>query len=94
MRINVYDEEMTDRIEVIERKVNGNTFTGLRFYLELPVTTMPSGEQVRGPFLHGPSDDESSAVTFWSKDDMRGLLEMALTKLDEHYGDAKQQGRG
>lgn len=93
MRVNVYAEELTDRIEIIERKVNGNTFTGLRFYLELPVTTMPSGEQMRGPFLHGPSDDESAAVTLWEDKDRYGqdrhtlekLLMRALAALDEHY---------
>ncbi len=87
MRVNVYSEELTDRVDIIERKVNGNTFTGLRFYLELPVTTMPSGEQVRGPFLHGPSDDESAAVTFWGvkgSGDLLDLLVRALAALDEH----------
>ena len=87
MRVNIYSEELTDRIEIIEREVNGNTFTGLRFYLELPVTTMPSGDQVRGPFLHGPSDDESSAVTFWGDKDsnsLRELLQKAAWALDDH----------
>jgi hypothetical protein len=92
MRVNVYSEELTDRIEIIERDVNGYKFTGLRFYLELPVTTMPSGEQVRGPFLHGPSDDESSAVTFWSKDDLRHVLMKALDALDKHYEQYNRSG--
>lgn len=34
MRVNVYAEEMTDRVEIVEK----GEFTGLRFYLELPVT--------------------------------------------------------
>ncbi len=85
MRVNVYAEEITDRIEIIEKTINGHVFTGLRFYLELPVTTMPSGEQVSGPFLHGPDDDDSAAVTFWGKKDLRATLRKALDILDEHY---------
>lgn len=92
MRVNVYAEEMTDRIEIIEKKVNGDVFTGLRFYLELPVTTMPSGEHVRGPFLHGPDDDDSSAVTFWGKADLREVLAKAMDALNEHYSDEQQHG--
>lgn len=84
MRINVYAEEMTDRIEIIGKEIDGHTFTGLRFYLELPVTTM-HGEQLRGPFIHRPGDDDSSAVTFWGKRDLREVLRKALAMLDGHY---------
>lgn len=84
MRVNVYAEEMTDRIEIIAKEVDGQTFTGLRFYLELPVTTV-HGEQLQGPFIHRPGDDDSSAVTFWGKRDLRVVLREALHKLDEHY---------
>jgi hypothetical protein len=83
MRVNVYAEEMTDRVEVIEKTADGQVFTGLRIYLYLPVTT-PIGI-VRGPFEHRPGDDDSSAVTFWGKQDMRGVLRKALALLDEHY---------
>jgi hypothetical protein len=38
MRVNIYAEEMTDRIEIIHKTIDGQDFTGLRFYLELPVT--------------------------------------------------------
>lgn len=41
--------------------------------------------QVRGPFIHRPGDDDSSAVTFWGKKDLRNVLRQALEKLDEHY---------
>ncbi len=40
MRVNVYAEEMTDRIEVISKEIEGQKFTGLRIYLELPVTAL------------------------------------------------------
>lgn len=88
MRVNVYAEEMTDRIEIISKTIDGCEFTGLRFYLELPVTMLGThGEalQHRGPFIHRPGDDDSSAVTFWGKRDLRKVLWRALVELDLHY---------
>lgn len=88
MRVNIYAEEMTEIVEVITKEINGHKFTGLRFYLHLPVT-VGGGEgkpvQVRGPFMHHPDDDDSSAVTFWGKRDLRVALRLALDALDEHY---------
>lgn len=93
MRVNVYAEEMTDRVEIISKEIEGSRFTGLRFYLELPVT-LPSGcrspsgaelYQAKGPFIHHPGDDDSSAVTFWGKQDLRVMLRQALELLDVHY---------
>ncbi len=110
MRVNVYAEEMTDRIEIIGKEIEGHTFTGLRFYLELPVTIPGArivssnnaverakgletafGEvtQLAGPFMHHPGDDDSSAVTFWGKRDLRAMLRQALKMLDEHYDGAQ-----
>src|SRR5690349_16526071 len=83
MRVNVYAEEMTDRIEIISKEIDGHSFTGLRLYLELPATV--SGQQYQGPFMHRPGDDDSSAVTFWGKRDLRVVLRKALEQLDEHY---------
>lgn len=103
MRVNVYAEEMTDRIEIISKEIDGHTFTGLRFYLELPASTYKYaiGQQVekdveprthkdevlqiKGPFIHRPGDDDSAAVTFWGKRDLRAVLRKALALLDEHY---------
>jgi hypothetical protein len=102
MRVNVYAEEMTDRIEIIGKEIDGHRFTGLRFYLELPVTVGGTGRhrsegpsvyppisgepaQVSGPFVHRPGDDDSAAVTFWGKRDLREVLRKALAMLDEHY---------
>lgn len=91
MRVNVYAEEMTDRIEIIEKEVEGNKFTALRFYLELPVTY--GNQNVSGPFIHRESDDDSAAVTFWGKKDLRITLKKALKLLDDHYeAKAKQYG--
>lgn len=84
MRVNVYAEEMTDRIEIIGKEIDGHRFTGLRFYLELPATG-PDGTQHQGPFVHRPGDDDSSAVTFWGKRDLRAVLLRALRMLDDHY---------
>ena len=106
MRVNVYAEEMTDRVEIISKKIEGQTFTGLRFYLELP-TSLPKNvylagatpdvekayaepptdetRNVKGPFTHRPGDDDSAAVTFWGKRDLRDLLRKALAMLDAHY---------
>lgn len=116
MRVNVYAEEMTDRLEIIAKEIDGRTFTGLRFYLELPVTDYEVGRfkcvecagtgwvggqggdpcghcgghktvprQLRGPFHHHFGDDDSAAVTFWGKRDLRAVLRKALELLDEHY---------
>ena len=68
MRVNVYAEEMTNQVKVFERCINGQTLTALRIYLHLPVT-QPDSQQIRGPFMHRPDDDDSSAVTFWGKPD-------------------------
>lgn len=84
MRVNVYAEEMTDRIQIISKEIEGQKFTGLRFYLELPATV--NGQQYQGPFMHHPGDDDSGAVTFWGKQDLRKALYLAIQQLDEHYG--------
>lgn len=94
MRVNVYAEEMTDRIEIIEKTIDGQIFRAVRFYLYLPVTEFPKpslppdGEpptQHRGPFLHREGDDDSAAVTFWGKHDLENVLEKALQMLRERY---------
>lgn len=84
MRVNIYAEETTNRIEIIEKTTPDGTFTGLRFYLELPATA-PDGQQFQGPFMHRPGDDDSAAVTFWGKRDMRDNFRKALELLDAHY---------
>lgn len=84
MRVNVYAEELTEQVEIISKEIEGQVFTGLRIYLHLPVT-LRNGDHVSGPFMHHPGDDDSSAVTFWGKQDLRTVLRLALAKLDEHY---------
>lgn len=84
MRVNIYAEEMTQRVKIISKTIDGVKFTGLRFWLELPVTV--KGKHVRGKFMHRPGDDDSSAVTFWGKRDLRRVLIKALAELHKHYG--------
>jgi len=101
MRVNVYAEEMTDRLEIISKEIDGHTFTGLRFWLALPASYVKDGSSPMGrpasvhdtkqadhyqaPFIHRPGDDDSSAVTFWGKRDLREVLKQALAMLDGHY---------
>ncbi len=80
MRVNVYAEEMSDRVEIVAKETDGMRFTGLRLYLELPTTI--NGKNYKGPFMH---HDDSAAVTFWGKRDLRTVLRKMLAKLDEHY---------
>lgn len=111
MRVNIYAEEMTERIEIISKSIDGQQFTGLRIYLELPVTVGGHGEhrvdgppiyppmsgapaQISGPFMHRPGDDDSSAVTFWGKRDLRTVLRKALDALDCHYEARSTRGGG
>lgn len=91
MRVNVYAEEITGCVEIITKVVDGQEFTGLRFYLELPATV--GGVQYRGPFVHRPGDDDSSAVTFWGKRDLRNVLAFALRELDEHHARRQESRR-
>jgi len=69
MRVNIYAEEMTQKVEIISKAIDGVEFTGLRFYLKIPATV--NGQQYQGPFMHKPDDNDSSAVTFWGKQSKR-----------------------
>lgn len=96
MRVNIYAEEMTDRVEIVTKRTEAGDFTGLRFYLELPISIPTTGGyQVthKGPFIHRPGDDDSSAVTFWGKHDFRKVLQRALYALDRHYEAARDHSR-
>ena len=90
MRVNIYAEEITERVEIIAKEINGHTFTGLRFYMELPATV--DGQQYQGPYMHGLGDDDSAGITFWGKRDFRKVLRKALALLDDHY--KKRDGDG
>lgn len=94
MRVNIYAEEMTNRVTIVEKTTDDGTFTGVRFYLELPVTIgkRDGGEpnNVQGPFLHRATglmtyDDDSAAVTFWGKRDLAEVLAKAQVLLAQHW---------
>ena len=82
MRVNVYGEELTDKVEVIKKTVDQRLFIGVRFYLK------------SHPDLHhSESDNDESAVTFWvpwtkqrgnNFDRLAGILETAVDLLNEH----------
>lgn len=87
MRVNIYAEEITDRVEIVDTIADtGSRFIGVRFFLH-------SAERLH----RDPNDDDSSAVTFWIKsnragykpgdeDQMRRVLTMALNQLDALKG--------
>ena len=77
MRINIYAEEMTDQVELVRK----GEFVGVRLWLHLPVTVGTA--QVKGPFMHRPDDDDSSAITFWGKRELKVALKKALELLEE-----------
>jgi hypothetical protein len=83
MRVNIYAEELTSNVELVEKSVEGVKFRGIRFYLHLPATV--DGKQYKGPFMHRPDDDDGSAVTFWSTkmSDLQDLFASALKAIDE-----------
>jgi hypothetical protein len=97
MRINVYSEEITDRIEILQKSTEAGDFVGVRFNLELPVTIpLDTKDPKRGHAVYkGPfkasGDDASSAVTFWArldkadKYDLRKLLRAASDLLESFY---------
>jgi hypothetical protein len=87
MRINVYAEELTDRVEVVGKAPPNHPdveFRGVRMYLASP------------DVLHAdPDDDDSSAITIWvpwtragghRPDAVSGLLRRMADALDEAFG--------
>jgi hypothetical protein len=55
MRINVYSQELTDEVHLIEKESNtGITYSAVQIVLH-------SSERLH----HPPQDDDRSAVTFW-----------------------------
>ena len=89
MRVNVYAEELTERVEFVTKETADGVFTGVRFYLELPATVNDvNGERVNvsGPFFHREGDDDSAAVTFWGERRLHYLLGRALALMDARYG--------
>jgi hypothetical protein len=55
MRINVYSQELTDEVSLVEKGSN----TGITYHAAQLI--LHSSEQLH----HPPQDDDRSAVTFW-----------------------------
>lgn len=75
MRVNIYNEELTDEVEVVRAVPGtGKTFIGLRLLLE-------SSEKLH----HDGDDDDRSAITIWgeSKEKIFRLLKSAHDALVE-----------
>lgn len=74
MRINVYSEEITERVEVKRRQATntGAWFYGLHFFLRSP-------EELH----HSNTDDDTSAVILWSDtpEKLRTLLSAAAEEV-------------
>lgn len=67
MRVNVYAEEITGEVKVVEK----DGFIGLRFYL------------ASAPELHNTvNDDDRSAVTLWGASKSESLILAALRALE------------
>lgn len=73
MRINVYSQELTDEISVVEKRSNtGLVYTGVQLILH------------SSPMLHHPpKDDDRSAITLWlpKSQERRELLAITLERL-------------
>lgn len=67
MRINVYSQELTDEVNVVEKVSNtGLTYSAVQLMLH------------SSPMLHHPpADDDRSAVTFWLPKSNRRREELA-----------------
>jgi hypothetical protein len=70
MRVNVYEEELTDDLTIVTAEPEpGKRFLGVRFYLK------------SSPALHNvATDDDRSAVTLWfgARQDAERFLTQAL----------------
>lgn len=56
MRINIYSQELTKEVKIVESvaRDTGITYYGIRLYLASPDV-----------LHHTPGDDDRSAITFW-----------------------------
>lgn len=84
MRVNVYGEELTERVELIEKEVDEGgevyTFYGIRLWLKFPNQPWWIHRKVGGV-----DDDDSSAITIWapSKAALSSLLNVMLETVAE-----------
>lgn len=94
MRVNVYGEELTDRIELVSKEVTEEatgevfTFYGVRLWLKFPNQPWWIHRKV-----DGEEDDDSSAITVWAstKAALREVFEGALLAVSDGSGAAPDQ---
>lgn len=83
MRINVYSQELTDEVAVIEKVSNtGLTYSAVQLMLH------------SSPMLHHPPhDDDRSAVTFWlpKSPERREQLARAFEQMAARVRDARPE---
>jgi len=83
MRINVYSQELTDEVHVVEKVSNtGLTYSAVQLMLH------------SSPMLHHPpADDDRSAVTFWlpKSKERREQLALAFERMATAVRSAKQE---
>lgn len=80
MRINLYSQELTDEVELIETKADtGVLYTAVRMYLH-------STEKLH----HTPDDDDRSAISFWlpKSNKRREELARAFERMAQHVRNA------
>jgi hypothetical protein len=84
MRVNVYNEELTGRVEPTAKLANGVVFKGIRCFLCFPHN---GGE--KQTVMHTEGDEDTPAVTFYFIEDtywkprLRTMFEQALKLLDD-----------
>jgi hypothetical protein len=84
MRVNVYNEELTGRVEPVAKRANGVVFKGIRCFL---CFKQEGGEKQK--IMHTEGDEDTPAVTFFFTDDaywkplLKKTFEEALKLLDD-----------
>lgn len=86
MRVNVYGEELTERVELVTKTVetehpeDSKEFYGIRFWLKFPNQDWWVHRKYKGVV-----DDDSSALTIWasSKRELKLILGLAMIELEK-----------
>jgi hypothetical protein len=84
MRINVYSQELTDEVLLVEKESN----TGVTYYAAQMI--LHSSERLH----HPPHDDDRSAVTFWlpKSAERREAMAMAFERIATIFREAPKGG--
>jgi hypothetical protein len=83
MRINVYSQELTNEVNVVEKESNtGLVYSAVQLMLH-------SSDKLH----HPPKDDDRSAVTFWlpKSQERRELLAIAFEEMAKRVREARTE---